>query len=126
MGQIEQNTANIAETRQLLNGLISNAKQTGDLTAQATVNPTSKIRVEGEYVTIQQLINITQGLWKNIEGSWVEKDIANVSETVLEVGDLVYFKKISNGTDPLTLVGQTYDGGDKQLRASYTQTQAID
>lgn len=63
--------------------------------------------------------------WVWIDGSQVEKGIGNNDLTILEIGDEIYFKKITNAGDPLTLVGQTYDGGDKQLEASYTQNQAI-
>jgi hypothetical protein len=61
-----------------------------------------------------------------VEGSQVLKLTSNDDLDVLEAGDEVYWKKIANGGDPLTLIGQTYDGGDKTLRASYTQNQAID
>ncbi len=63
--------------------------------------------------------------WVWIDGSQVEKGAGNTDRTLLEVNDEVYFKKITNSGDPLTLVGHTYDGGDKQLEASYTQNQAI-
>lgn len=66
------------------------------------------------------------GNWKFIEGSFVEKGSGKTSTTVLEPTDDVYFKKITNAGDPLTLIGHTYDGGDTQLRTSYTQNQVID
>jgi len=45
---------------------------------------------------------------------------------VLEIGDEVYFKKITNSGDPKTLIGHTYNGGDDQEFASYTQNQSIE
>ena len=65
------------------------------------------------------------GGWSWIEGSNVEKASTNFDTTTLEIGDEVYFKKITNNSDPVTLVGWTYNGGDKQLIASYSQNQAI-
>jgi hypothetical protein len=44
---------------------------------------------------------------------------------VLEVDDEVYFRKITNAGDPITLIGFTYNGGDEQLQTSYTQNQAL-
>lgn len=66
------------------------------------------------------------GDWLYIGDSFVEKGAGNTSKTVLEINDIVFFKKITNLSDPLTLIGQTYDGGDDQLRANYTQNQSID
>jgi len=63
--------------------------------------------------------------WVWIDNSQVEKGVGNTDLENLEVGDEVYFKKITNGGDPVTLVGHTYDGGDEELEASYTQNQAI-
>lgn len=44
---------------------------------------------------------------------------------LLEVDDEVYFRKITNAGDPITLIGFTYNGGDEQLQTSYTQNQAL-
>ena len=63
-------------------------------------------------------------LW--IEDCFVRKAFGNSNITLIEANDEVHFKKITNAGDPLMLVGQTYDGGDKQLRTSYTQNNAID
>jgi len=63
--------------------------------------------------------------WVWIENSFVVKDAGNFDNTALETNDKVYFKQISNSGDPLTLVGHTYNGGDKTLETSYTQNQAI-
>lgn len=66
------------------------------------------------------------GDWIYINDSFVEKGSGNTNQTVLETNDIVYFKKITNSGSPLTLVGQTYNGGDDQVRTSYTQNQSID
>lgn len=65
------------------------------------------------------------GFWLIIEGSLVIKDAGNTDITTLEINDEVYLKKITNETDPITLFGHTYIGGDKQLETSYQQNQAI-
>lgn len=74
-------------------------------------------------------VSVLTGLnnWIFIEDSWVDKDTAggNVNISVLEIGDQVYYKKITNGTVPLTINGMTYIGGDKQLATSYRQDQTI-
>ena len=64
--------------------------------------------------------------WVWIDSYWVQKGSGNTDLTILETDDEVYFRKITNGSDPLTLMGQTYDGGDEQLRSNYTQNQVID
>lgn len=64
--------------------------------------------------------------WVWIDSYWVQKGSGNTDLTVLETGDEVYFRKITNGTDPITLMGQSWDGGDEQLRSNYTQNQVID
>jgi len=73
---------------------------------------------------IGSIIGATVG-WRWIESSNVEKDGSNSNNSVLEVNDVVYFKQITNAGDPVTLVGWTYNGGDKQLISSYSQNQAI-
>lgn len=65
------------------------------------------------------------GGWIWIEGSNVEKAVGNFDLTTLEVGDEVYFKKIANGSDPVTLVGWQYNGGDKTLVSGYDLIQTI-
>jgi len=67
--------------------------------------------------------------WVWIDSYWVQKGSGNTDLTALEINDEVYFRKITNAGDPLTLMGQTWDGGDaaaEQLRVNYTQNQAID
>ena len=66
------------------------------------------------------------GDWLYISDSFVEKGAGNTNKIVLETNDIVYFKKITNNGDPLTLIGQTYNGVDDQLRTNYTQNQSID
>jgi hypothetical protein len=62
-----------------------------------------------------------------INGCMVRKPNLLTSDlNILEVGDEVYFKKITNGGDPVTLIGHTYDGGDEQLFENYTQNQSIE
>ena len=58
----------------------------------------------------------------------VRKDVMNGKTNLktLEIGDEVYFKKISNNGNPMTLIGHTYLGGDQELRESYQQNQTID
>jgi hypothetical protein len=85
---------------------------------------TGKINLTELADIIGSIIGVTLG-WLWIEGSNVEKDGANSNNSVLEVNDEVYFKKITNAGDPVTLVGWTYNGGDKQLITSYSQNQAI-
>lgn len=126
------------ETRlQALENIILNSKQ-GNLVPTATDIQNidvlyfyNSITLRTESITKAKLLEGAIGLWKYIENSFVEKGAGKVSENVLESTDVVYFKKITNGSDPLTLLGMTYDalevgGLDKQLRTSYTQTQAID
>lgn len=69
--------------------------------------------------------SLEESKWITIDDSFVEK-ITGINQTILEIDDIVYFKKITNNGDPLTLVGQTYIGGNDQLRSSYTQNQSID
>lgn len=76
-----------------------------------------------ERIPVSAINNGAGWIW--IEGSHVEKDSGNFDITALEAGDIVWFKPITNGGDPLTLEGYTYDGGDSQLIANYTQNQAI-
>jgi hypothetical protein len=85
---------------------------------------TGKINLTELADIIGSIIGVTLG-WRWIESSNVEKDGANSNNSVLEVNDEVYFKKITNNGDPVTLVGWTYNGGDKQLITSYSQNQAI-
>jgi hypothetical protein len=118
--------------------ILSNAKSIPQLTdLDGTLNATSEIPVYDNNgtitgrITLSELAEIIGGLigvtsgWRWIEGSNVEKDGANSNDSVLEVNDEVYFKKITNGGDPVTLVGWTYNGGDKELITSYSQNQAI-
>lgn len=77
-----------------------------------------------EKVQASQVTGASTWIW--VEDSWIVKIGGNIDTTLLEGGDEVYFKKITNAGDPLTLLGHTYDSGDKQLRTSYTQNQAID
>ncbi len=125
MSQADQNTANIKVIIEWMNSVVSTAKKTSELTQQGMVDPTSKIRTEEGYITIQQLTNITSGLWPVIENCWAEKGAGKTSLSLIEATDIVYFKKITNGTDPMTLVGYTYDGGNKELLASYTLNQTM-
>lgn len=69
------------------------------------------------------LILSTGWIW--IEGSNVQKDSGNNDITQLEINDIVWGKAITNAGDPLTLMGYTYIGGDKELLSSYQQNQAI-
>lgn len=77
-----------------------------------------------EKIHASQIVGASPWLW--VENSFIVKDVGNTDKTLLEANDVVYFKPITNSGDPLTLVGQTYDGGDKQERTSYTQNQVID
>jgi len=77
-----------------------------------------------EKIQVQNLVSI--GDWRWIEGSWVVKTAPNTNLTTLEANDVVWFKPITNGaTFNEVLVGFTYDGGDKDLNASYTQNNTI-
>lgn len=69
-----------------------------------------------------KLLNISQCF---IEGSFVVKNLANTDIETLEIGDIVYFKPIINASFPMTLIGYTYIGGDKQLETSYQQNQIL-
>lgn len=53
-------------------------------------------------------------------------NLETANANALEIGDEVYFRKITNDGDPKTLIGHTYNGGDEQLLASYTQNQSIE
>jgi hypothetical protein len=63
--------------------------------------------------------------WIWINGYYLSKGVGNVDLNALEVGDEVYYKKIDNNGDPITLVGHTYNGPDEDLESSYTQNQSI-
>lgn len=89
---------------------------TGSLTGRINLTELADI--------IGSIVGATVG-WLWIESSNVEKDGSNSNNSVLEVNDVVYFKQITNSGDPVTLVGWTYNGGDKQLITSYSQNQAI-
>ena len=77
-----------------------------------------------EKIQASQVTGASPWIW--VEGSWIVKDAGNIDKALLEVNDIVWFKPITNGaTFNETLVGYTYDGGDKDLIASYTQNQTI-
>ena len=59
----------------------------------------------------------------HIDGAEVEKANNNSIITTLQSGDIVYWKTIAEG--PQTLLGWTYDGGDEDVLANYTQNQSI-
>lgn len=75
-------------------------------------------------VTIQnfELVTVSQCF---AEGSFITKNLANTDINTLEVNDVVYFKPITNAGFPLTLIGYTYLGGDKQLEGNYQQLQIL-
>jgi hypothetical protein len=61
------------------------------------------------------------------EGCLVRKANGNLNKDLIEIGDEVYFKSITNAGDSLMLMGHTYNGGvDKQLRSSYVQNNSLD
>ena len=62
--------------------------------------------------------------WIWVEGSWIQK-IGNTNYEALEVGDIVYYKDVIFDSRTITLVGWTYDGGDKTLKTSYTKTKQL-
>lgn len=132
MTQIEQVLEQLVIIQNWINSVNVNKKQIHEfaevITAESTdYLPTSRNQITKK-IKSEKLLDLSVfGNWKFIEGSFVEKAVGNLSETILEINDIVYFKKITNGADPLTLIGHTYNGGaDKTLRASYTQNQAID
>jgi len=59
------------------------------------------------------------------EGCWVEKANANTSLSLIQSGDKVYYKAVTDGALTIILFGHTYDSGNKGLVASYTQNQSI-
>jgi hypothetical protein len=66
----------------------------------------------------------------SIEDCQVRKMTGNTDYSLIESGDEVLYKKITNNGDPVTLLGHTYDpdsigGLDKQLKSSYRQLQII-
>lgn len=61
-----------------------------------------------------------------IEGGFVEKGSGNISLTLIEINDTVFWKTITNAGDTLRLSGQVYQGGDKELRTSYVMQTPID
>ena len=63
--------------------------------------------------------------WIWIEGSNVEKGAGNTDRTTLEIGDIVWFKDVQDGSRTLTLRGWRYDGGDKTQRTSYTRVKQL-
>lgn len=128
----------IIANAQAIQSILTNAKTITQLTNLGdTISPNSEIAVYDSggsvtgRLTITELASIIGGVlgltlgWLFIEGSNVQKDGANSNDSVLEANDVVYFKNITNAGDPLTLVGYTYNGGDKNLLSSYTQNQVI-
>lgn len=110
--------------------ILANSKNVLELpTATATPQATdwlifwnvSAARVEK--IKMTQVSGFPNWLW--IDDAWVAKAVGNTDIENLEANDVVYFKPITNSGDPLTLLGYTYDGGNDQLEASYTQNQAI-
>ena len=135
MGQYEEQ---IIANASAIQTIINNARripQLADLNNSIDVN--SEIPIYDVTGSVTGRINITElsdiigniigvGVgWKWIEGSNVEKDIGNNNNSLLEINDEVYFKKITNAGDPVTLMGWTYIGGDKQLISSYSLNQSI-
>ena len=117
---------------QALENIILNSKDGNQIPVAASAASADKFifynttTQQTESITKSKLLEGAIGLWKYIEDSFVEKGAGNVSDNVLEVNDVVYFKKITNGaTYNQTLIGHTYDGGDKDLETSYTQNQAM-
>lgn len=60
-----------------------------------------------------------------VDNYMIRKADGNVSDS-LQSGDEVFFRVITNNGDPVLLIGQTYIGGDEQLRSSYEQQTTID
>jgi hypothetical protein len=61
------------------------------------------------------------------EGCLVRKANGNLNKDLIEIGDEVYFKSITNAGEPLLLMGHTYNGNvDKQLRGSYVQNNTLE
>lgn len=63
-----------------------------------------------------------------VEGCLVEK-VNTTDYTTIEVGDYVYFKRVNDNGDIVTLIGHTYKNtlanGDKNDKANYEQEQII-
>ena len=113
---------------------LANSKQVDELPTATTVLGSdwaiiwNNANQRAEKIPISTIQASTGWLW--IEDSYVEKGAGNESLTTLEDGDIVYFKKITNAGDPITLVGHTYDpnavgGLDKELETSYELLQSI-
>jgi hypothetical protein len=109
--------------------ILANSKNILDLPTATNIQLTDwavvwNVNTErAEKVRISQIPGVSAWIW--IEDSFVEKGSGNLDKALLEANDIVYFKKITNAGDPITLIGHTYDGGDKQLQTSYTQNQAL-
>lgn len=61
-----------------------------------------------------------------IDGCLVIKDGANTDIDTIEAGDRVFLREVDDNGSPVTLFGQTYDGGGLDDRANYTQNHTID
>jgi hypothetical protein len=67
---------------------------------------------------------IDNGGWYFAEGCWVQKD-GNLETTIIEVGDIVYFKKIEYNGRKMMMVGWQYLGGDKTDYNNYEKVYGI-
>lgn len=108
--------------------ILANSKHINELTTASSIPANSWFvfynPITGKAEKISSSV-VTSGGWVWIEGSNVEKLAGNNSIVTLEIGDIVWGKAITNSGDPITLMGFTYIGGDKQLATSYQQNQSI-
>jgi hypothetical protein len=79
---------------------------------------------ENPYVSMQDFL--AKG-FVFAENCLVRKANGNENKDLIETGDEVYFKSITNGGEQLLLMGHTYNGNaDKQLRSSYVQNNTLE
>jgi hypothetical protein len=55
-----------------------------------------------------------------IGGDRIKKGDSNTNREIIEIGDVILYKKITNAGEPFTLFGYTYKGGDFELLTSYS------
>ena len=119
----------MATTLEQILSYLANSKSVDQLPTASALPTTGYIPFYNPLTSQLEKISAAQfggiGAWKWIADSWVDKGSGNTDLDALEIGDEVYFKKINNGGDRLTLVGFTYDGPDPDLESSYTQNQVI-
>lgn len=64
-------------------------------------------------------------VWMNSVGGYVQKAVGNENQNQPEIGDLVWFKDVDHNGVTLTLMGWQYNGGDTEIKTSYTKIKSL-